>query len=219
VAIVEGVDLPCHAEKEPIMDADRFDTLARSLTIAGSRRRVLGLLSGVGLGGLAPLLHLADAEAGKRKKKKKKKKKSTDTPLSTLGPICTPRCGGRRCGGNGCGGTCGTCAECQTCEPTVGLCPMTLGSDTTPCSGGACCGGACCPPSCQCGVSGLTDALARLVAQSQGLPYPACFATGTGQSCGALGGSCPTGTTCKTVEGIGVGVCVGLCPGASYPSI
>ena len=62
------------------MDADRFDTLARSLTIAGSRRRVLGVLSGVTLGALTPLLERADGEAGKRKKNKKKKKRRTTTP-------------------------------------------------------------------------------------------------------------------------------------------
>jgi hypothetical protein len=202
------------------MDAERFDTLARSLTIAGSRRRVLGWLSGVTLGALTPLLELADVGAGKKKKRKKKKKKRTRSPLPNPGPICTPRCLDRRCGGNGCGGSCGVCAECQTCEPTLGLCPMTPGSDEAPCSGGTCCGGACCPPSCQCGVDDpLLDEVASEFAESQGLPYPACFAAGTGDSCGIGGGTCQTGTTCHPIGNTGFGVCVGLCAGVSYPSV
>ena len=203
------------------MDTDRFDALLRSLLGAPSRRGALRLLASSALGGL---LTLGSGEGlakkrGKGKKGKGKKKRSS-APLAAPGVVCTPQCLGRRCGGNGCGGSCGACAECQTCQPGLGLCPMTPGSDAAPCSGGACCGGACCPPSCQCGVSGsFADQVASWLAESQGLPYPACFATGTGQTCGAIGGTCPSGTTCEPIGSTGVGVCVGLCAGISYPSI
>ncbi len=196
------------------MDAARFDTLARSLTCGGSRRRVLGLLPGLTLGALAPLLHLADAEAGK---KKKKKKKGRSRPLAAPTVTCSPQCLGRRCGGNGCGGSCGACGQCQTCEPALGLCPMRPDSDDDPCTGGICCGGACCPPACTCQITGPLAPFAELIADHLGLPYPYCFAPGTGQTCGTSS-PCPAGTACETVTGIG-SFCFGLCPGVNYASI
>jgi hypothetical protein len=199
------------------MDADRFDTLARSLTPDHSRRGFARLLGGLALGGLF-ILGAGESLAGKRKGKKKKKKKKNGGSGTTTG-TCTPQCLGRRCGSNGCGGACGACAECQSCDPTLGRCPMTPGSNEAGCSGGACCGGACCPSSCQCGVDDpLLDALASEFAASQGLPYPSCFAAGTGDSCGAIG-SCQPGTTCQLIGGTGVGVCFGLCAGVRYPSL
>ena len=204
------------------MDNDGFDAFLRSLGSSPSRRDALRLLASCALGGVLTLGgdDALAGKKGKKGKKVKKKKKRTGAPLTVPGPICTPRCLGRRCGGNGCNGSCGACAECQTCEPALGLCPMTPGLDTTPCTGGACCGGACCPPSCQCGVDDpLLDEVASEFAESQGLPYPACFAAGTGQSCGAFGGPCPTGTTCHPISDTPFGICVGLCSGVSYPSI
>jgi hypothetical protein len=60
------------------MDARRFDTLARTVSLGPSRRRVLAFLSG----GLLEALTLArpDAAAAKKKKKKKKKKKGPSGP-------------------------------------------------------------------------------------------------------------------------------------------
>lgn len=209
------------------MDDDQFDELVRSL--ARSRRTVLGLGAALSL---TPLL----ADAKKRKNKKKKKKTTTTT--------CQPSCSGRACGPNGCGGSCGACSggrvctagacqcptgqtacsagccpACQGCDDARQICVMAAGSDTTACPGGACCGGACCPPTCQCGLSGLSDLLAHAVADYLNLPYPVCIAPGTGQLCGAIGGSpCPSGTTCQPVTA-GVAVCVGLCPGVDYPAL
>jgi hypothetical protein len=73
-----------------MMDAERFDTLARSFTGDGSRRRLLSLLPGLTLGALTPLLQPADAEAGKgKKKKKKKKKRNKPAPVPSADPGTT----------------------------------------------------------------------------------------------------------------------------------
>jgi hypothetical protein len=131
------------------MDADRFDTLARSFTSAGSRRHVLGLLSGVTLGALAPLLELAGAEAGKRKKKKKKKKRPVPVATEPTSPPPPPFCASQpdgtscsfcricqsgacqadstqnnaACGNNGTGRCLnGTCNPVPTCSPRNGPC-------------------------------------------------------------------------------------------------
>ena len=66
------------------MDADRFDSVARSLRMPHTRRGVTHVLGGLALGPLA-LLGLAGAEA-KRKKKKKKKK----SPAPTVAPPQQP---------------------------------------------------------------------------------------------------------------------------------
>jgi hypothetical protein len=52
------------------MDADRFDSLSRSLTDTPSRRGALAAL----LGGSLGLLGMTETDAKKGKKKKKKKK-------------------------------------------------------------------------------------------------------------------------------------------------
>ena len=100
------------------MDADRFDTLARSLTDSASRRRLLAGLSG---GLLASITLTATREPTQAKKKKtiticvngqtqKTKKKGFQTrfPGATVG-ACTsppkPTCAAS------CGATCSTCYE------------------------------------------------------------------------------------------------------------
>ena len=110
------------------MDADRFDTLARSLKETQSRRGLTQLLGGLALGAPLALRGLAETEAKRKKKKKKKKKASGGTP------VCTPQCAG--CGGsNGCGGTCGCGANqfcdtgiCRTCDVTCNGDPIACGS-------------------------------------------------------------------------------------------
>jgi hypothetical protein len=157
------------------MDPSRFDTLARSLTTASSRRiALLALVTGL----VAPFAPDLDAGATRRKrrnmggnprrsaqhestnrlgmekkkgKKKKKKKKTTLTPTSPAPPTCTPNCsGGRNCGANGCGGVCGACSGTETCGG--GGMPGVCGSSsacTPACTGGRDCqsNGTCtCPP-------------------------------------------------------------------------
>lgn len=91
------------------MDADRFDTIARSLRESPSRR---GVLRG-GVGGLAvSLFGLADAGAKKRRKNKKKNKGKTG--CGTCGSDAAGAC---FCGDLGVCATKGTqfvndCSEC-----------------------------------------------------------------------------------------------------------
>jgi hypothetical protein len=100
------------------MDADRFDSVVRSLSRAVSRasrppsRRgfLTGLASGL-LAALAPAFG-EGTDARKRKKKKKKKKKSQP---------CTPNCAGKSCGDDGCGGVCGRCNG--SCSNNTCICP------------------------------------------------------------------------------------------------
>ncbi len=53
------------------MDITRFETLLRSLSLAGTRRRALAVL----LGWLTPALRLTEAEAGKKGKKRRRRKR------------------------------------------------------------------------------------------------------------------------------------------------
>jgi hypothetical protein len=115
------------------MDTDRFDTLARSLTESGSRRRALATLLG---GGLVPVLGRTDGEAKKKKKacgrcQIKKKGKCTQAPDDA--PCAT----GRTCQGGACTCLPGTyfcesqtqetcCTTGQACNSgTCGACPAT----------------------------------------------------------------------------------------------
>ncbi len=117
------------------MDGDRFDTLARSIHEAPSRRGLLRGLAGTALG-LAALRLSGVASAKKRRKKKRKKRKR--------GGSCEPQCNGKDCGNDGCGSSCGSCTGgiCQdgvcTCPEDncggscVTYCPAILGQERNP---------------------------------------------------------------------------------------
>jgi hypothetical protein len=87
------------------MDGSRFDALARTLTTAGSRRRVLGSLSGVAVGALGTVLTLPRIEAktrhsrGNAKKDNGKKGQDHSTHDRHGGETCDqePRHGTRPC--------------------------------------------------------------------------------------------------------------------------
>ncbi len=104
------------------MDDRRFDSLARSLRAAPSRRSLLGLT----LGGLLPAL-LVIPETSARKHKGKKKRKQPPQALTCPGgqQLCQGRCisSGQCCNDAGCteGKTCqnGTCA-CTVGHPVCG---------------------------------------------------------------------------------------------------
>jgi hypothetical protein len=141
-----GVGCTTHGLKECVMDADRFDQLARSLTEGATRRGIARALGGLSLTAmLGPLLGLADAEAKKKKGKNKNKNKNkkckggkkkcgkTCIPSSNCcttadcdaGEACTngacrqgcvPACEGKECGSDGCEGSCGSCEADESCQ-------------------------------------------------------------------------------------------------------
>jgi hypothetical protein len=191
------------------MDSRQFDRLARSLSEAGSRRGLLGLLATMPvLGGLFALLAPEDAEAkGRRKRRKKKhkhgrprthgkRKKKTCKPNS-LAKTCVGKCGPIK---NNCKKTveCGSCAcnppcaICQTCDDRTGQCTNqangTACGEGLQCQEGQCvCDGTSCPDGCcqdeQCHVD--DDA-----------------------ACGAGGGSCEP---CSLPDTCGGGGAAGQC--------
>jgi hypothetical protein len=128
------------------MDFDRFDALARSVIVSGSRRHALALAVG---GVLTPLLACDEAGAhdplkkckkindqGKRKQCLKKAKKHAAqhaADQAPSAPVCTPSCTGRSCGDDGCGGSCGPCSG-GSCDAGTCLCP-----DGTSCVAGQAC--------------------------------------------------------------------------------
>jgi hypothetical protein len=144
------------------MDGSHFDTLTRSLSTAGSRRRALGgLLTGVfGVLGWQgqddaaahDLKATCKKKSGKAKKKclkkarKHKAEHASETPPTDL--TCTPDCAGKLCGSNGCGGSCGSCSACKQCS-SGGRCVTS--PDFTACGGGKQCSGGVCatPPGCE----------------------------------------------------------------------
>ncbi|MDQ2655574.1 MAG: hypothetical protein M3Z20_21310, partial [Chloroflexota bacterium] len=60
------------------MDANRFDHLTRWVSAGGSRRKILALLSGLPLGGVAALLAGDELAAAKRRKPKSRQRKQRD---------------------------------------------------------------------------------------------------------------------------------------------
>jgi hypothetical protein len=116
------------------MDGAHFDTLARSLATAGSRRRAItGLISGaLGLFGV-----LADETAAKNCKKIRNKKKRKKCLAKAK---CVPRCAGKVCGPDGCGGSCGSCAGNEGCHGGTCICVPHCGGNDCGDDG---CGGSC----------------------------------------------------------------------------
>jgi hypothetical protein len=130
------------------MDAQHFDRLTRALSEAGSRRGLLGMLTGLPLvGGLAALL---DAEAEgkgrprhqhrsgddgltaerKRRKKKHKKKKRKKCRPQSVTTTCAGKCGSVLnnckqtvdCGSCACAPPCEACFTCEDGPNTPGAC-------------------------------------------------------------------------------------------------
>jgi hypothetical protein len=128
------------------MDSARFDSFTRSLTIAGSRRRILTitLSSALGLVFEASSVHEAVAKkkcppCKKRKHGKCKKNKPDGTPCiggtCRNGQCCIPTCATTNaCGSDGCGGSCGTCSGNRVCINGTCFCPPERS-----CAGGVCC--------------------------------------------------------------------------------
>src|SRR5215207_6924815 len=151
------------------MDARRFDTLARIVSTAGSRRRAVA----TAVGGVLALLGLANPHDATAKKKcppckkrkqgkcKKKKPDGTACPGGTCrGGSCIAATGGNGCpdGQRPCGtrcilpGQCCTDTDCSTGTTCCGRLCVDTTSDTRHCGGCAtpcaavqtCAGGRCC---------------------------------------------------------------------------
>ena len=123
------------------MDSARFDSLTRSLTQTGSRRRALAALSGaLGLFGLTDaddatahdLKATCKKKSGEAKKKclKKAKKHAAEHAATAVPTVPTPTCSdGIKNGSESdvdCGGSCPRCATGKACQGpgdcTSGLC-------------------------------------------------------------------------------------------------
>lgn len=190
------------------MEADRFDTLTARLAAPFSRRTSVGLLSVLGIGGLA----VADQAHAKKKKKKpfcldgqtittssKKKRKKLLKQGATAGacPTCTPQCQGKTCGVDGCGGSCGTCGA----VPCVnGLCSCVGQPNATDCGNDRQCSGGACAlrPTCDAAGSGCTTG-ANCCSNACEFDNQ-CSRSNGGQPCvtdaGCLSGSC-VGFVCQ----------------------
>ena len=132
------------------MDADRFDTLSRTLTTPGSRRTTLRALGALALGG-GVAASLDEAEAGKcgecKRKKNGRCKKRPDGTFCSVGKCRDGRCGCATVndcyefGGDGSDGQVCQESKCVCTAPGTSRC-LNLGGSF----GGAC--GECCSFTC-----------------------------------------------------------------------
>jgi hypothetical protein len=130
--------------KECDVDHEPFDELARSTADTTSRRALIRLLAGGGLGSMASRLGFPAGAAAKHKKRKKKKGARCRTVRqSCAGGAC---CGYLGCGDNGCdggnvcfqheGGGCGRDCDCRSdlnCSERAGGACQDCGYPETPC--------------------------------------------------------------------------------------
>ncbi len=95
------------------MDITRFETLLRSVSLAGTRRGALVVL----LGGLATPLGLAEVEAGKKGRNKRRRKKRRRRDKASPPP---PFCAGKN-----------TCADVSsTCQRSGAQCNCLVNAET-----------------------------------------------------------------------------------------
>ena len=178
------------------MDNNRFDTLARLLAKAPTRRRSLGLLAGAGLGGLSALLEFSQEQVGEsRKRNRKKNRKQKRRKDKRKRKQDQPRTGDCASGTRPCNGTCidnarcctdNDCAEGQVCDATQAcvssgcptgtkLCGAACISNNDCCSNADCAGGQICKQGiCTCPsdtkLCGAERMLQRQVLHQFGLP-------------------------------------------------
>jgi hypothetical protein len=110
------------------MDVHRFDTLVRTCSTPGSRRRLLGLLGSTSLGALLATSVDHDADARNNNKNKKCKKKCGECQQCKKGrkDTCKPKPDGTLCSTGSCNnGACG-CPADQVCVISEICCPDPL---------------------------------------------------------------------------------------------
>lgn len=191
------------------MDAQRFDSLARQLSTAKTRRRLLGVLASVPLLAEANVTEALASQERKRRaqvqaqrrerrrtfclngltiRARRRKWRRLLAKGATRGrcpAVCVPTCAGKTCGASdGCSGTCsaGPCpGSQQCCDGTCRDCPC----DQLKLSNGAC--------------------VTQCVGPEDCLPGCACFLTPgfcgrnqTGISCPNGDIDCPSGQFCNT---------------------
>jgi len=196
------------------MDAERFDTLARSLTDARSRRGVLVSL----LGGTLGLLGLADTTARNKKGKSKNTRGCLPCKRQKKG-----KCTGRLPDGSGCpDGTCQN-GSCVAAALPPSPPPVTCQPNQRPCRGGCipisdCCIATDCFPGTQCSGPAACDVTGSCIYGSQTTNRTPCTdASPAGTCTGATPCSCRSGvcTLCPTACSIhedccGTEQCIGL---------
>jgi hypothetical protein len=196
------------------MDDTRFDTLTRILATTPTRRRSLGLLAGVGLGGLATLLGSPQGEVGeaeKRNRKQNRNRKQHRRKDKRKRKPEQPRTGDCDTGTKACNGTCidtsrcctdDDCAAGQVCDVNQACVTPACPADTKRCgteciASEACCtnaectsGQTCEPGSCTC-PTGTKPCNGSCIASDQCCSTADC--TG-GTTCQQGRCTCPTGT-------------------------
>jgi hypothetical protein len=179
------------------VDADRVDSLARSLIAAGSRRQALAALTGA-LALILAGVSDQEAEAKKRCPPCKKRKQGR----------CKKKSDGTPCPGGTCdGGRCATCTDgvkngSETGVDCGGSCPRcTTGQGCTSpndCASAFCSGGTC--QTCTVGTEDATCGSGCFCAQPDGGGANLCVKNpGTANICPTP--ACPPGTICMNVVG------------------
>jgi hypothetical protein len=202
------------------MDISAFDRLARSVGSASTRRRVFGILTSAGLGGLLSQVAVEETDA-KRKRRRNKRKRRKGKRKNTNGLTDPSTCtqGSQCASGACCQGTCCQ-APANQCN-TAGLC-------CAPNCGGRACGPDGCGNAGTCGTCGDGETCDEETGQCEGPPcrthLQSCTSTAQCCStehtacaynnvvleqdvcCSTLGGTCTTGGPsgdCCSVNGPG----------------
>ena len=217
------------------MDGPTFDRLAQSVAFAGSRRRFLGALTGLGLGGVLAAAGLDDAGAERprdrlsrrtrqhRRKRRNEKRRNRNN-------------GGNGGGGGGlgstqCGATGDDCtqdSDCCTntcfhfeCAEKVRQCSD--GGTTNPCRPPAkgCAGDRCCR-----GALSCNDGCCSEDANQCNINGDCCVPNCAGKQCGPDGcgaggtcGACPSGTVCNESTGQCPQPGCDVCPTCRYTTV
>jgi hypothetical protein len=201
------------------MDGSSFDRLARAVGAAASRRRLLGALTGQGLGSVVAILARDDAAAEKpsdrlRRRKQQHRRKRRNSKRRNNGKHGNNRNGnGGGLGSGACvatGDDCSQDSDCCTsncfnfaCAEKVKQC--SAGGTTVPCRPAAkgCAGSQCCH-----GALSCNDGCCSTDANQCNAEGNCCVPNCSGKSCGPDGcgvggtcGSCPAGSTCDDATG------------------